>query len=151
MPLGKRLPVLLRYSARPPSLTPAAGAATTSSTLGFDWPSTRLACTRKLLTVGRKRLTMAALARRAGISYSAVIRFCRGDKRYTTLRTGLLIARALNCSPWRVQSYVEHINRLPGQVGVRIAAARIRARAAQKRALAQPPPQSTGHEPGEQP
>lgn len=62
---------------------------------------------------------MAELARRAGISYALARSVVNGHRRYITLHTGLAIARALDCSPWRVQSYIDHLNTLPAQREVR--------------------------------
>lgn len=91
-PQGKRLPIT-RSAAASVHAIAAAGVEV--------WPGERYACIRQLLGDFR---TFTQAGRAAHLSAATVARFCHA-RGHPTLRTGLYLARALNCSPWRLLAF----------------------------------------------
>lgn len=76
------------------------------------WPSTYDAMRRHLLVASDgTKYSETGLARAAGVAQATVTRFLRGRGKLS-LRSGLLVARALGISPWRLVEYNERIQPL---------------------------------------
>lgn len=99
MPKGRVLPLV----------SPAQLARTlAASTPKGKWADTSLACRDQLLRDSQGRVTQSELARRTGRSTTTITAFLTGRFK-AGLETGLLIARALSISPWRVLDYHKRI------------------------------------------
>lgn len=79
-----------------------------------NWPLERKALIRYFLRdIEGRRVSMAALARRTGLSAPTLFNFLHGHTRNPSLRTGLLIARGLGISPWRVLAFHKRTRAIP--------------------------------------
>lgn len=88
-----------------------------------SWPADRLASRAALLRdPDGRRLTVAELARRIPQVCPDTIGEVLNGWCRPTLKTGLLLARALGISPWRLLAYSEHMRALRGTSSKRPAA-----------------------------
>jgi len=80
-----------------------------------SWPSDRVASRSALLRdPDGQRISIAELSRRIPQLHTTTIREVINGWCRPTLKTGLLISRALSISPWRFLAYSEHMRSLRG-------------------------------------